>query len=72
MNYLKLFFDKKVALSNFELTIFKLAIMLLGMVFGSFFADCLRPFLIPMLIVGLLAACWITGKWWKAMIEDSF
>jgi hypothetical protein len=72
MYYFLMFFSKKVTMSNYELSIFKLAVSLLSMVIGAYFACYLRPFLLPMLLVGSLLAVWATIAWWKGMDQEQF
>ncbi|MDP3508844.1 MAG: hypothetical protein Q8T09_12710 [Candidatus Melainabacteria bacterium] len=59
-------------MSNYELSIFKLAVSLLSMVIGAYFACYLRPFLLPMLVVGSLLAVWATIAWWKGMDQEQY
>jgi hypothetical protein len=72
MYHFLMFFSKKVTMSNYELSIFKLAVSLLSMVIGAYFACYLRPFLLPMLLVGSLLAVWATIAWWKGMDQEQF
>jgi hypothetical protein len=72
MYYFLMFFSKKVTMSNYELSIFKLAVSLLSMVIGAYFACYLRPFLLPMLLVGSLLAVWATIAWWKGMDQEQY
>ena len=72
MYHLIMFCTKKVTLANYELSIFKYAVSLLSMVIGAYFACYLRPFLLPMLILGLALAVWATIAWWKGMDQEQF
>ena len=72
MYYFLMFFSKKVTMSKYELSIFKLAVSLLSMVIGAYFACYLRPFLLPMLVVGSLLAVWATIAWWKGMDQEQY
>jgi len=72
MYYFLMFFSKKVTMSNYELSVFKLAVSLLSMVIGAYFACYLKPFLLPMLVVGSLLAVWATIAWWKGMDQEQF
>ncbi len=65
------FYKLRIKMSNGELYVFKLSVFCLSLVIGCYFADFIRPYLIPILIFGVLTSVWITIVWLKAVKEAS-
>ncbi len=63
--------NRKVPLYNWQLWVFKFSVFCLSLAIGCYFADFLRPYLLPIVIVGIVMSIWITVMWLKAMKENS-
>ncbi len=71
MNFITNLYKRKVRMSNWELTIFKLSVFCISIPIGCYFADFFRPYLWPFIIIGITTGVWITIIWLHAMKEAS-
>lgn len=71
MNFLVNLYKRQVRMSNWQLWIFKFSVFCLSLAIGCYFADYVRPYLVPLIIVGIVTCVWITVIWLKAMKETS-
>ncbi len=71
MNVATKFFSRKVPLTNWQLSVLKLASFCIGCAVGCFFADFFKPFVLPLVVAAVVAGVWFTGIWLKAMKENS-
>ncbi len=63
--------DRKVKLSNWQIAILKFSVACFAIAIGTYFADFFRPYLIELVIAGIVTTIWITVIWIKAMKESS-
>ncbi len=71
MNFLPNLYTRPVRMINWQLSVFKLSVFCLSLAIGCYFADYIRPYIVPLLIVGIMMGFWITAIWLKAMKESS-
>jgi hypothetical protein len=69
MNSITNLYNRKVTMSNWQLSVFKLSVFCLSLAIGCYFADFVRPYLVPLLAIGIVTSVWITMIWLKAMKE---
>ena len=69
MNFLTNLYGRQVRMYNWQLWIFKFSVFCLSLVIGCYFADFIRPYLVPFIVVGVITSIWITVIWLKAMKE---
>jgi hypothetical protein len=65
------FFNRKVRMANWQISLLKLAVTCIAIAIGCYFADFFRPYLLPLVAVGIVTSIWVTIIWIQAMKEDS-
>jgi hypothetical protein len=71
MNQLESFFTRKIRISNLDIVLVKWCVFCLSIAIGCYFADFFRPYLLPLVVVGIVLSIWAGVIWLKAMRETS-
>jgi hypothetical protein len=71
MNQPESFFTRKIRISNLDIALVKWSVACIAIAIGCYFADLFRPYILPLVVVGILTGIWATVIWLKAMRETS-
>ena len=65
------FYTRKIRVSNLDIGLIKWSVACLSIAFGAYFAELFRPYVLPLVVVGIVTSIWASIIWLKAMKETS-